>query len=363
MSRSLVPLAAAAAAIGACLLGGSWSGACYAAGLALLTFGLVTRGGRFHLRGVTRAGALVLLATLALRLAGTERSRAIRLTTTDGGRSRLLTRVVEEGDLAVPGARLLVLAGALHDPDARAVPGALRTAYAELRAEAGEVASPVLTTYAGLQSAQRADLVVIEPRAPSRGALIFLHGFAGNFTLQCWLIAQAARAAGLVTLCPSTGWRGDWWSAQGEQILRGTVKLAREQFPGRLFAAGLSNGGAGLARLAPRLRGTFDGLVLISGTSDAPAPGAPVLVVHGSRDAMSSAQHARAYAARVGGEYTSLDAGHFALLLRREEACRRVAAWLERIGRRREQAAARRVRESAQPKAVSPSVPSRLEPA
>lgn len=342
MSRSLVPLAAAAAAIAACLLGVSWSGACYAAGITLLVGGLVTRGGRLHRRGVTRAGALVLLATLGVRLVATERARAIRLSTPDGGRSRLLTRVVEEGDLAVSGARLLVLAGALRDPDARAVPGALRTAYAELRAEAGDVASPVLTTYAGLQSVQRADLVVIEPsglrgpRAPSRGALIFLHGFAGNFTLQCWLIAQAASAAGLVTLCPSTGWRGDWWSAQGEQILRRTVKLAREQYPGRLFAAGLSNGGAGLARLAPRLRGTFDGLVLISGTSDAPAPGAPVLVVHGSRDAMSSAQHARAYAARVGGEYTSLEAGHFALLLRRDEACRRVTAWLERIIRSRE---------------------------
>jgi hypothetical protein len=284
---------------------------------------------------VTRAGGLVLLATLAVRLFVTERAPRIRLATTDGGGSRLLTRVVEEGDLVVPGARLLSAAGALRDPDARAVPGALRGAYAELRAAAGDVGSPLLTTYAGLQSAARADLVVIEPGAPASGALIFLHGFAGNFTLECWLIAQAASAAGLVTLCPSTGWRGDWWSAEGEQILRRTVRLARERFPGRLFAAGLSNGGAGLARLAPRLRGTLDGIVLISGTSDAPAPGTPVLVVHGSRDAMSSPQHARAYADRVGGEYVSLEAGHFALLLRRQEGCRRVAAWLQRISRRR----------------------------
>ncbi|MEO1272150.1 MAG: hypothetical protein AAFX99_28985, partial [Myxococcota bacterium] len=76
--------------------------------------------------------------------------------------------------------------------------------------------TPLLSTAFGLQHPEAFDTLVIEPmaeEAPSR-AVVFLHGYAGNFTLPCWQIAQAARLAGAVTVCPSVGLKGDWWTTQ-----------------------------------------------------------------------------------------------------------------------------------------------------
>jgi pimeloyl-ACP methyl ester carboxylesterase len=107
------------------------------------------------------------------------------------------------------------------------------------------------------------------------------------------------------------------------------VALLRKRGITRIYLAGLSNGAAGAARLAPRMRGVFRGLILISGAPrDADAPDGPVLVMQGRRDQMASALSARAYAGRFGGQYVELDAGHFALLLREEQAMQAIAAWL-----------------------------------
>jgi hypothetical protein len=270
------------------------------------------------------AGAALLMATIGWRIK-IATGRSLTMTNSDGG-SRWLGRLVDEGDLAVPGAWLLARLGLVRDPEASQVPAALAQAYRELRDAHGSTPSPVLPTYLGLESPEHSDIVVVEA-AHARGALIFLHGFAGNFSLQCQLVVQPD----LVTFCPSLGWRGDWWTAGGARTLDKTLALVRRRGFGRVYLAGLSNGAAGAARLAPRLRGSLRGLILISGGSrDAAPPGVPVLVLQGRRDQMAGPELARGYADRTAAEYVDLPGGHFAFLLRNQEARRAIHEWLLR---------------------------------
>ncbi len=207
------------------------------------------------------------------------------------------------------------------------LPDAMRAGYDEMAREEGALPSPVLATYLGLERPGASDAIDFEHAGAD--AVVFLHGYAGNFTMSCWLFARAAARAGLATDCPSTSWRGDWWTASGEAIVRERIAALRARGKTRVFLAGLSNGGIGASRLAPRLRGEIAGLVLVSGVApDAGAPGVPTLVLQGRRDAMCSASVARAYATGNGASYVELDDGHFALLVDRDRAARAIADWL-----------------------------------
>ena len=67
------------------------------------------------------------------------------------------------------------------------------------------------------------------------------------------------------------------------------------------------------------MKGTFAGLVLISGAEvGAPSAGIPTLVIHGRHDTMAGYDESRRYAARTGAKLVTLDAGHFAMLVRGE---------------------------------------------
>ena len=300
----------------------SWSSLCYLIGFALILAGFSRR-----LRRAALVGIGILLLTASVRMSTAASGTSMTLTTIDEKPARWLGRLIDEGDVAVLGARILVFARQLHEHDATAVPGALGAAYSRMRHEQGDSPSPVLLTWLGLESPGRADVLVFDDLERPRGALIFLHGFSGNFALPCWQIARAAREAGLVTYCPSVGWHGDWWN--NPLTLEKTVALVRRRsHVDRIYLAGLSNGAAGAARLAPRMRGGFCGMILISGATRNPAsPGVPVLMLQGRYDAV--APLARAYATTTGARYVDLDAGHFALLLREKEANRAITSWLE----------------------------------
>jgi pimeloyl-ACP methyl ester carboxylesterase len=305
----------------------SWSGCAYLLGVLVVLIGLVARKRRRP--GVTRVGLALVAATACIRTCTGARGETMTMTTTDGRGARALGRLVDEGDVATLGARVLVAGGFLHDPDAPEVPGALARAYSEMREAEGDAPSPLVPTYAGLERPDAADVIVVRPPRGARGALIFLHGFAGSFALPCWQIAQAASDAGYATYCPSVGWRGDWWSNEGERTLRKTVELARADGHTRIFLAGLSNGGVGASWLAPRMRGTFRGVILVSGASpDAPPCGVRALVLHGASDAMASASAARAWAKDNDARYVGLRGGHFALLLHRHDARAAIARFL-----------------------------------
>lgn len=327
MALALLALLLAALSIGA-----SWSTWVYLAALSLIAVGLIAAGlAQDRVRIASRTGLALLALTLCIRTCSAESGNSITMTTTAGSSARWLTRIVDEADAALIGGRLAFWSGRVHDSDVPRVPAVMRAAYNKLRAAEGDVPSPVLTTYLGLQSPDGADVIVNGGIEQPRGALIFLHGFGGGFTLPCWQLAAAARQASLVTYCPSLGWRGDWWTERGRHTLEQTLALLRRRGIERVYLAGLSNGAVGATRLAPRLRGVLRGLILISGAPrGGDAPGVPTLVLHGRHDQMASFDSARAYAARFSAAFVDLNAGHFALLLREEEAMSAIANWLKR---------------------------------
>src|SRR5215472_11626073 len=118
---------------------------------------------------------------------------------------------------------------------------AMQASYVAMRASEGTTPSPVLDTLLGRQSAEAFDTIVIEPHGrPAKAAIVFLHGYAGSFTLECWMMAEAARAIDAVTVCPATGFDGKWWTPEGERTLRATLAYVATRGVGRVYLAGLS---------------------------------------------------------------------------------------------------------------------------
>lgn len=331
----------------------SWSSVAYVAAAGLVLGGLVTlpdaadpsapadaadvasgEKRRTRPRGLSRAGALAIVAVMVARIltAGGREAGGIHVGDAErpAGPARIVNRLVDEGDLATFGTRVLV-GGRMLDDDRADLPASMRDAYAAMRREHGEAPSPVVATYLGLQGPSGFDLVVVEPPPHSRGAsgagaapeaaVVFLHGYAGNFDLPCWQVARAVAPLDVVTACPSTRWIGDWWSPEGEATVRRTVEALRARGVTRLVLAGLSNGGYGASLLAPRMKGTFAGVVLLSGADPAAEDaGVPALLVHGTRDSMAGVHEARRYAAgHARARLVEVDAGHFAMLVRADE--------------------------------------------
>ncbi len=285
-------------------------------------------------RGLTRASALLLLAVFLVRTGTARQGKTVRIVAGDDPHGRLIDRLIEERDLALPAARALAWTRLFPPSETSGLESSMRRRYDLLGQEEGSVPSPVLGTYLGVGHGEDFDMLVIEDLA-TRGSdttVVFLHGYAGSFTLPCYEVARAARRAGASTVCPSTRWQGDFWSPDGERRVREVATRLRGAGKSRLVLAGLSNGGIGASRLLPRMPGLFEGAILISGAdAGAPPPGIPALVIHGERDTMTSASAARAYASHSRGQYVSLKGNHFAWLEEADRIESIVAAFLARL--------------------------------
>ena len=300
------------------VLGGppSLSGALYVLAPAVLVASLLVP--RRWSRRVALASAAMLFAPMLARVVFTK----------SGGHVRPIDRVIDERDMAVSASRALAMTHVMKDPDVPELPNAMRAAYDQMAREEGALPSPFAGTYLGLQRPGASD--AIEFMRDGDTAVVFLHGSAGNFTMSCWLFARAASQAGASTTCPSTSWVGDWWSRDGEKIVRESIASLRARGKKHIYLAGLSNGGIGASRLAPRLADEdIAGLILVSGAApDARSANLPALVVQGRADAQVSAAVVHAYATRANAKYVELDAGHFALLVERDKARRAITEWL-----------------------------------
>lgn len=320
--------------VAAALIGASPSGWGYAVGLALVAAGLLSRRWRRR-QGLTRVGLGFVLCVVAGRLAFADGTSLETLRLPDGGH-RWVNRIVAERDGTLLAAHALVRAGGVPRSDAREFIPALEAAFDRMDAAEGALATPAVATYLGLQSPQSFDTLVISPPgvATPEVAVVFLHGYAGNFAVYCWQMARAAQAISALTVCPSVGPVGDWWSPQGERTLEATLDWLAVRGVRRIYLGGLSNGGAGASVLVGRVSHPhleLRGLVLVSGAwSEAPTPPVPTLLVQGRRDSMMPTPDMRAFAERLGrrATYVEVDSGHFAFLDRHEECERAIAAWL-----------------------------------
>jgi pimeloyl-ACP methyl ester carboxylesterase len=244
--------------------------------------------------------------------------------------SRWLGRVVDEQDVALLGARLLVRRWPLIREERDGLVREMGAAYSDMRHDAGGSPSPVVDTTFGRQGPDGFDTLVFEPSGPASSAgVVFLHGYGGSFRLECWMVAEAARAIQAITVCPATGFRGHWSGRDAERTLRAALDYLDARGIRRVYLAGLSNGAVGVGTLAPRFASMLSGLILISGApSGGTAAQLPALVIHGERDRIASAAVAQAFAARTKARYLGLDGGHFVLLMRRAQVRDAIAGWL-----------------------------------
>lgn len=292
---------------------------------------------------VLRRGSTVGLAVIALTrvvfFGGSEEASIVVLDR-DGAivsDARLLDRLFEERDASMVGSRLLTFLGAVPSREFPTLPALLDRSYPQTEDDAPRLGTPIPATLLDLQHADAFDTIVVEPRGEaSEVGVVFLHGFAGSFALQCLEVARVARDAGARTVCPATSFEGAWWRGDGEAIARGSIAHLRARGARRIVLVGLSNGGIGASRLAPRLRGEIDALVLLSGLSPrASSPGVPTLVVQGDHDTMVPTRLVRGWArGRSGVRYVELDGSHFVLLERRDAIARVLREALTRTQQR-----------------------------
>jgi predicted esterase len=277
-------------------------------------------------------GTSLILGTLAVRIGFPPSGARLVLTTLPGQSApRLANRIFNEQDVVLFGTRLAPYVGFISPAEN----SRLFSELAERYATVPEMTplSPFLLTYLNQQHPDAFDAVIAEPAGdtPPKRAIIFLHGYGGNFTLQCWLVAHAGERIGALTICPSIGPSGDWWNPSGEATLRQTLSYLQQRGIARVYLAGLSNGGIGASRLAQRFEADLAGLILISGADpDAPITHLPVLVVQGSADERIPQRVAQRYAAAVGAPctYVLLEGDHFVLLKHAEQVQAAITQWI-----------------------------------
>jgi pimeloyl-ACP methyl ester carboxylesterase len=246
---------------------------------------------------------------------------------------RLLNRILNEQDVVLLGAQLGPHFGLITQAEKKSLIPTFSLTFEDMYERGATPLSPFLTSYLNLQGPDEFDVVLAEPESvviPKTG-IIFLHGYGGNFTVQCWLIAKAGFQLGALTVCPSTGVNGHWWNPQGEQILQETIAYLHSRGVERIFLAGLSNGAIGTSRLADEYKKELSGLILISGADpNATITELPVLVIHGRNDERIPVSLMEEYVAAAGQEatYRLFEGDHFLLLKQADQVQEIIINWL-----------------------------------
>ncbi len=324
------------------------SGIAYLFGFALAAVGLILAPWpRRHPLVLTVTG-LALMALVAsarvifVRQAADPGLRMIALP--QGKETRWVNYLIDEQDSLILGETLFHWIGGDSRDEHEGIASALFEDYSDIRAAQQAYPSPFASTYLNLQNPKHFDVVIIEPEPnqPPEFAVIFLHGYMGNVTAQCWEIARAVSNFRAVIVCPSTGWRGDWWQPPGQNIIQETFEYLRGRGIQKFYLGGFSNGGLSINRLADQLKNEkgLQGLIFIDGIEDGTSireTGLPVLVIQGTQDERIPVDGVRRVAEVLGtsGTYVELNADHFIVMKQPRVVQNAIAAWLDKFESRK----------------------------
>jgi len=279
-------------------------------------------------------GGVVALATIFVRIVFPVSGSHLNLITLpDKSGPRLLNRILNEQDAVLFGAQIGPYFGVITPVEKQSLLPAFTRAYKDMNAEGGTLLSPFLTTYLNKQQADKFDAVIAEPNSatPLKTAIIYLHGYGGNFTVQCWLIAKPGFSINALTVCPSTGVNGQWWTSEGQAILQETLNYVHQRGIQQIYLAGLSNGAISASRLADQLKNEIAGLILISGAdSNAVITELPSLVIQGQNDERIPVSMIEHYVSVAGSRatYHVFEGEHFLLLKQADQVQPVIANWL-----------------------------------
>lgn len=310
----------------------------------LLVLGLIlaplTRRNSLLLR-ISGIVVIVVIASVRFILAQQSTAQHIKLLNLPAGKStRWINYLIDEQDSLIFGETLFHRIGGDSVSEHENLTSALFADYSKMRSVQRVVGSPFLNTYLNLQNPAHFDAVVIEPETdpPPKFAVVFLHGYMGNVTAQCWEIAQAIKVFGAVTVCPSTDWTGAWWEPQGQAILWETFQYVRGRGIQKFYLGGFSNGGLSINRLALQLKGEngLAGLIFIDGIQEGESireTGLPVLIVQGRQDARVPVEGVRQAVNTIGDSatYDELDADHFLIMKQPDQVQHAIVNWLKKF--------------------------------
>lgn len=278
-------------------------------------------------------GATIAITTIAVRGIFPPTGTQLNLIALPGPSGpRLLNRILNEQDIVLFGARIAPYLGAISQAEKNSLDTRFSQTFREMKLQGVTPLSPFLTTYLNQQHPNTFDAILAEPDSGTRPTtgIIFLHGFGGNFTLQCWLIARAGYHIDAITVCPSTGPSGVWWNSEGQSILEETFTYLHQRGVERIYLAGLSNGGIGATRLADPFKKDLVGLILISGADpNATITELPVLILHGKYDERIRVSLMEQYAAAgTNATYQLFEGDHFLLLKQADQVQEVMIDWL-----------------------------------
>ena len=284
------------------------------------------------------AGVIGLLLIVGVRVIAAKQNQSSEiqmLTLPEGKGPRWSGSIIDEQDGLIFGEELFHLIGGDSAREHNGLVPAFATAYSEMKSQ-GSFPSPIVNTYLNLQGPNAFDAVIIEPKETPKFGVIFLHGYMGNVTAQCWEIAQAVKELGGVTVCPSTEWTGQWWKPKGQDILKLTFVYLREHGISRVYLGGFSNGGFSIGRLATEL-GNEKGLAgfffidgFMNGTSIRNL-GLPVLIIEGTQDERVPPAIAHDFSTEVGdlGTYVEINSDHFLIMKQPKQVQDAITKWLK----------------------------------
>jgi pimeloyl-ACP methyl ester carboxylesterase len=289
------------------------------------------------------SGVVVILAIALARLilAQLSHTQNIKTITLPHEKStRWISYWIDEQDSLIFGEALFHRIGGDSVKEHENITSALFSDYSKMRSDQRVVPSPFIDTYLNLQKPTHFDTEVIEPEtnAVPKFAVVFLHGYMGNVTAQCWEIAQAIKVFGAVAICPSTDWTGAWWEPQGQAILQETFKYVRDSGIQKFYLGGFSNGGLSINRLTSQLKNEngLAGLIFIDGIQEGESirdTGLPVLVIQGTQDERIPVEGVRQVVKAIGDSatYVELDADHFLIMKQPNQVQHAIMKWLEKL--------------------------------
>jgi pimeloyl-ACP methyl ester carboxylesterase len=283
------------------------------------------------------AGVIGLSLNAGIRIMAVRQNQLSKIqmmTLPEGEGPRWIGSIIDEQDGLIFGEALFHLIGGDSAREHDGLQSAFESAYSEMRSQ-GDFSSPIVSTYLNLQQPTAFDAVIIEPQEQAQFGVVFLHGYMGNVTAQCWEIAKAVKELGGVTVCPSTEWTGQWWRPNGQAILNSTFEYLRGRGIQKFYLGGFSNGGFSLGHLASELEhesglaGLFfiDGFMNGAGIRDLDLP---VLIIEGSQDERVPPAIAHEFAAEVGdlGTYMEIVSDHFLIIKQPRQVQNAITTWL-----------------------------------
>ena len=248
----------------------------------------------------------------------------------------LLEYLVTEEDGVYVASSLFSAVGEITAHESTGLWPPLIAGYESYRKKHGLFPTPLIPTYLAQEGASRFDLLELDSPAPKgerKQALIFLHGFGGNWGLLCFLVAESVSPFGVDTFCPSTDPFGQWGRKSGKEILSKTIETIRSQGYQDLYFSGLSAGAIGGGMILKDFQKEFLGLLfLYGGHPDAADVDLPTLYIFGSEDervpsglmqgiiAMHQRRNPRVVSRKM-------DADHFALIKQSTEISSFIQDW------------------------------------